>query len=670
MTAEQVDDVLVGAGSATLRPSSYRLAWRRMIAPDTERALYAALVPPGRCTRRQRFTASPCRRSLAPTLMAGFWASLPLDYLLRATGRGHLRDAGAEPCLPRTPTTLSPPALLLRALRLNCLTSAYADLWAELYDPAWPPTNPGRGLARPPAAHDVAPTGDRDTPLRTERARRSALVEIDALVAVWLGMDADALIATYRAGFPCMQKYEAVTWFDAEGWKIAGERSYTIGQRPDQGPLDAVRGLPTQRPTGHRGPPSPTATPPPSTRPTGRRRCARRTPYFKARLDAAVAAGSGTRRSRRCRSREADAGGTGLKESLLQYLSTTYAPRPTRAPARRCTGSSGTRRPGMFRGPYLRIRTPFTMADDGWREHLDWRARRAGRRTRTRPRAFARLTSAGGHTPQPTLVTTGTGSGKTEAFLYPVARPLRAASGRRGRPGSRRCSCLPDERPRHRPGAAHQRAAHASNAELPASARRPVHRRPGGHAVRAGATTRSDMQLSPPDILITNYKMLDLLLQRADDAPLWAAATSATSSSTSSTPTTARRAPTSRCCCAGLPPRSARPSRAGRSARSAPSRPRRPSRPDGADGVAPPSRRGDRGLRHRVHRGRDHRRGPADASRSSCLARRCDPMLPAAHPRELAALPDPASGAEALADLAEAVTGSRDLDPFAARCRT
>lgn len=27
--------------------------------------------------------------------------------------------------------------------------------------------------------------------------------------------------------------------------------------------------------------------------------------------------------------------------------------------------------------------------------------------------------------------------------------------------------------------------------------------------------------MSPPDILITNYKMLDLLLQRAEDAPLW-----------------------------------------------------------------------------------------------------------------------------------------------------
>ena len=34
-------------------------------------------------------------------------------------------------------------------------------------------------------------------------------------------------------------------------------------------------------------------------------------------------------------------------------------------------------------------------------------------------------------------------------------------------------------------------------------------------------TERSDIRRTPPDILITNYKMLDLLLQRADDLPLW-----------------------------------------------------------------------------------------------------------------------------------------------------
>ena len=67
-----------------------------------------------------------------------------------------------------------------------------------------------------------APPGTRNTPLRTERARRAALVEIDALVAVWLGMDVDALIAIYQAAFPVLNRYEEITWFDANGWKLAG----------------------------------------------------------------------------------------------------------------------------------------------------------------------------------------------------------------------------------------------------------------------------------------------------------------------------------------------------------------------------------------------------------------------------------------------------------------
>lgn len=121
--------------------------------------------------------------------------------------------------------------LLLRTLRLNCLTRDYADLWSELYDPTWPAYEPWAfdwpGLQ---PLHDVTPDWRPETPLRSERARRSALVEIDAMVAVWLGMDADALIAAYRGRFPVLQKYEAVTWFDAEGWKIAGN-ARTIGQR-------------------------------------------------------------------------------------------------------------------------------------------------------------------------------------------------------------------------------------------------------------------------------------------------------------------------------------------------------------------------------------------------------------------------------------------------------
>ncbi|MFJ2951443.1 hypothetical protein ACIO8H_27945 [Streptomyces sp. NPDC087226] len=230
---ELVDQVFV---TRATKPYTdfYRLAWRRQIAPDTERALFATLLPPGPAHVDQ--INSLYRRNVrTTTLQSGFWSALPMDYFLRTSGRGDLR-VGAAHTMP-APHEYHPlaPALLLRTLRLNCLTAAYADLWKELHDPTWAEKEP---WARPwplmsTRLNDTTPTWQRATPLRTEYARRAALVEIDALVAVWLGIDADTLITMYRARFPIMQDFDSVTWFDATERKIAGDR-YTYGHGQDK----------------------------------------------------------------------------------------------------------------------------------------------------------------------------------------------------------------------------------------------------------------------------------------------------------------------------------------------------------------------------------------------------------------------------------------------------
>ncbi|WP_163508972.1 hypothetical protein [Fodinicola acaciae] len=227
---EKVDEALV-LRSRRRYTTFTRLAWRRMISPNSERALYAALFPPGPA-HIHAIHSMAMPDNLQTAIVAGFWASLPLDYFLRTTGRGDLQVSGAKampaPGLVDHPLASS---LLIRTLRLNCLTQAYSKLWAELYDPGWLRLEgwvcdwPGLG-----ALQDVAAEWQPETPLRSERARRSALVEIDALVAVWVGMSADALIAAYRGRFPVLQKYEAATWFDADGWKIASY-ARTFGQR-------------------------------------------------------------------------------------------------------------------------------------------------------------------------------------------------------------------------------------------------------------------------------------------------------------------------------------------------------------------------------------------------------------------------------------------------------
>lgn len=210
-----------------------------------------------------------------------------------------------------------------------------------------------------------------------------------------------------------------------------------------------------------------------------------------------------------------------LTGTLLEFLGTTFSlEAPTRNALNEFLTAEDT---GIFRGPYVRLRLPFAPAQSNWTELLP--AHKEGFTPYNHQvRAFQRLSSAHGHTPEPTMITTGTGSGKTESFLFPILdHAVRAKQ--RGIRGMKALilypmNALAQDQARRLAELITQVPAFAGitaalyTGENPQNGRTTV-------STSGLITDRATIRREAPDILLTNYKMLDQLLLRHADAALW-----------------------------------------------------------------------------------------------------------------------------------------------------
>ncbi|MCX7201755.1 MAG: DEAD/DEAH box helicase, partial [Burkholderiales bacterium] len=175
-----------------------------------------------------------------------------------------------------------------------------------------------------------------------------------------------------------------------------------------------------------------------------------------------------------------------------------------------------------LKGPYLQLGLPFVSGTAGRRFFPNFETEYPG--YKHQEQAWTRLSSQ--HLAANTLVATGTGSGKTECFLFPMMdHCARARSA--GEAGIKALVIYP----MNALATDQARSIAELVAKVPALTGLRVGLYVGGNSGKPGEgmvmtptsviTDRDTLRKHPPDVLLTNYKMLDYLMLRPRDRELW-----------------------------------------------------------------------------------------------------------------------------------------------------
>ena len=193
----------------------YKVGFRRMIGSTSERTLSGAFLLKN--SLHIGGVVSVTFKDYNYLLeFTGLSSSLVMDFYVKVLGISDIHANRLYP-FPLGIEDKYKPALFARILLLNCLTKHYAELWEDMWKEEYKQGSWSIEDKRLKPFASLTEQWQWSTPLRNYFERRQALVEIDVIAAMALGLSLQDLEMIYTIQFPVLQQNENDTWYDAEG---------------------------------------------------------------------------------------------------------------------------------------------------------------------------------------------------------------------------------------------------------------------------------------------------------------------------------------------------------------------------------------------------------------------------------------------------------------------